>query len=427
MKQMNKLALSALIAAFAAACGGGSDKPKLIDAQEGDAGMTLECDPLKPEGMTGCAAGQKCGWKILQEMPAVVGTIACVPNGGIAIGQACAYGAAGESGFSDCVAGSECVAGTCKALCNNTDAAAAPACDEQHACSQYNNLFEVADTTYAGICDVKCDPLTQEAVVATPTTTACGSTDPMRPGFGCVSNDFVDFTCARVPMAAQGRVDYEQAYGPSADGNATTTSGAFVNGCEAGFLPMYIAEEGSTSVVCIGTCSPASTSKGMTTKIKGDPAAIGKLWDKAAPAAGDATCALGKKGSAGAPSECWHAWIFNIRMGQIAVSDYMNTVGICFKPSLYKYDSDGDKVKESQFPSCATLPKTPPDATCVCEPMKGCSGMSCPDGLSDEWGCEPIDFTMPVAKGKAIDAPSVKAQMPALGYGEGTVYRHILQ
>src|SRR5262245_58417573 len=189
---MKKLALGALLIGLVAACGGGDGKVKLVDASGVDAQEV--CSPLM---QTGCAADQKCAWNRDQNTPTPLGHLACVANGTVAIDGKCKYGMPGPAGFSDCVKGSECVNGVCKAICDNNGGA--PKCDENHACSQYDGLFEMSDVTVAGVCDAKCDPRTQALLAGSPAA-ACGSTDPAAPSSGCYTFDVQNFTCAGVPQ-----------------------------------------------------------------------------------------------------------------------------------------------------------------------------------------------------------------------------------
>lgn len=425
---MKKLALGALFAGLVAC--GGEDKPKpmIVDSpmQTVDAVTPAACDPLT---QTGCEAGQKCGWVILQEEP-FVGSIECVMDGTVAVGQACMYGAAGAAGFSNCVKGSECVAGTCKSICDNNGGD--PMCDANHACSNYNNLFETSDMTVAGVCDPKCDPLTQRHL-APPNAEACGSTDPAMPNVGCYTSDFVDFTCARVPMMAKGKINYDTAYGPSA-------GTAFVNGCEAGYVPGIRKASGSMDVACMGLCAAKKTDRTLITNADGDIAALGKLHNQPAPRMLDATCQVGRKGTSATGDtndECRFAWFFNVGQdGTVPESMYNDTLGLCFRPKLYNYDDDGNAgTPNIPFPSCTELPPTTrdamgnitPPANCTCDPMTGCSGMGCPQGLAHEWGCYSLTEAsgpMPFTDGK-FHVRSTMEFRPA--YGAGKAFRHILQ
>lgn len=412
---MKKLALGALFAGLVA-CGGGKDKDIVIPPDSNNTMVdappdNLSCDPLT---QTGCGAGQKCGWVILQEEP-FVGSISCVADGAVAVGGACMYGAPGAAGFSNCVKGSECVAGTCKSIC---DAAGGdPMCDAQHACSNYNNLFEQSDMTVAGVCDPKCDPTSQRTL--SDMKEACNSMDPAMPNVGCYTSDFVDFTCARVPMMAKGKTDYMPAYGPAA-------GQAFVNGCEAGYVPAFVEMSGSMTVVCSGLCAAKKTDKMNVANQDGDTMALGKLHNQPAARAGDATCAVGKKGSA-AESECRFAWFFNVRNGMVPETPYNDTLGLCFKPAKYNYDHDGNAgTPNLPLPKCAELdPKGMPPANCTCDMDGNCTGMGCPHGLAHEWGCYGLTETSAFTSGKQL---VVKRPLELRSnYGEGTAYRHILQ
>ena len=184
---MKKLAWGVLYIGLLAACGGGGKDKDIHLADSDTPDGTMVCSPLT---QAGCMSGEKCAWVEDQASPAI-GHIGCTPDGTIAEGGACTVGAPGPSGYSNCVKGTECVAGTCKQICDHQGGA--PMCDANHACSQYEGLFESGDVTVAGVCDPKCDPLTQALLVGT-TTAACGSPNPAMPNAGCFTFDGVDYT-----------------------------------------------------------------------------------------------------------------------------------------------------------------------------------------------------------------------------------------
>src|SRR5262249_55630252 len=104
-------------------CGGSSTPDAATDSADGGSNDgasgdspdgAATCDPLSPPGQQGCSAGQKCTWILLADTPAKMGRIGCVPDGTIAIGQACTVGAAGATtGYEACVSGTVCVGGFC--------------------------------------------------------------------------------------------------------------------------------------------------------------------------------------------------------------------------------------------------------------------------------------------------------------------------
>ncbi len=73
------------------------------------------------------------------ETPALVGRTACVPNGTVTVGGACARGVAGPTtGFDDCVAGAYCINGRCEPVCA---VAAATPCGTAGTCTRYSGVF----------------------------------------------------------------------------------------------------------------------------------------------------------------------------------------------------------------------------------------------------------------------------------------------
>ncbi len=148
----------------------------LIDAPGVDGSVGLACNPLTQQG---CQSGDKCGWIVDQDMPPV-GHIGCSPPGIAAVDQACTL-ENGTTGASNCVQGAECIRGVCRAMCDPFDGF--PTCDAQHGCNTYTDMLEAGDQPVAGLCDVRCDPLTQAAALAP--TVACGSPTPATPTLGC--------------------------------------------------------------------------------------------------------------------------------------------------------------------------------------------------------------------------------------------------
>ena len=387
---MTKLALAALLIGLAA-CGGGKNDIVPIDVPP----TGPRCDPRTHAG---CEPGEKCATRFLQTSPSEIAEIACVPDGTVEIDGACTYGEAGVLGYSSCKAGGECVSGVCKQVCDHQGGS--PMCDASHACSTYVNIFESDGKPVAGVCDVRCDPLTQVLAVGTKTA-ACGSTDPAVADTGCFTFDAVDYTCARIPAAARGLTDRMRAYGPS-------TGGAYVNGCAAGYIPWLYEQEGSMIVICSGLCAPAptdNTAQNMP-NAKGDAAALVKLPTKAAPEAGDGVCTADKKGSA-EPEDCHYMWFWNRdSMGNLLPGPYNDTTGICFAYGKYNVTRAG---AVHGWPPCEMLP--PAGATA--DPVYG---------NANEWPCVPSTQ----AKLASPKLRSVASDF-RLGVRPGPATRHILR
>ena len=414
-----KRALSVLV--FVGCSGHGSSPVILPDAEPIDAAIDTPIDaPPPPPGATcnplvqNCGAGQKCAWI---EDSFSSGHSACVPNGTVGADQACTVGAPGPTGYSNCLAGTECVAGACKTICDAMGGA--PMCDANHACSQYSGLFESNGTTIAGACDSKCDPLTQ-ALLAGPQSAACGSPNPAMPNAGCFTFDGVSFTCSPVGPSTLPLTDRQPARGPA-------SGGAYVNGCSPGFLPFFREQTGSNTIVCAGMCAPLKTDNTMPQNVSGSTAVPAKLPLEAAPAAGNAVCVTNRKGSE--PGEnCLFMWPFNVENGMLPPSPYNNGLGICFAPSHYTYDHDNNAGTPNRpVPSCASLPPKGTLANCTCDAMgNNCSGTACPDGQAHEWGCYNSTDS-----GQAFvnAAPHTRGALRdfRLGYGEGVGVRHAIR
>lgn len=401
---MMKLALAALLIGFAACGGGNNGNVIVVDTPD----VPMLCDP---RAQTGCAPGEKCATRVLQETATSRLTeIACVPDGTVAVDAACRYGLPGDKGFSDCKAGAECIpfsypgepAGTCKQICDHQGGP--PRCGMNFACSSYEDLFQSSTMTVAGVCDPKCDPLTQALLVGT-TTAACGSVDPAMPDQGCYTFDLVDWTCAGIPTPARTRIDRMPGYGPP-------SGGVYVNGCAAGYIPLLIQESGSMVGICSGVCAPAPTDNTQAGNAKGDMNAVAKLHTKAMPEMGDGTCEVGKKGSE-ANMNCQYMWFWNRdQSGNVIPSDYNNTTGLCFGYDHYTVDHDRNPATQPEpWPKCESLPPmgTPADPVMYIY------------GNADRWGCVPrTTFTNDKAVNPIVNDIQV-------GGRPGVAVRHILR
>ncbi|HEU5060990.1 MAG TPA: hypothetical protein VFU21_30880, partial [Kofleriaceae bacterium] len=115
---MKKIAFATLFMGIASsgllACGGDDDSTDGImfaDSAPVDEG----CNPVTQEG---CADGEKCSWLVVQEDP-FLGRTDCVPDGTVAVGDACTEGTPGEeTGFDNCAAGGLCLGEICRTICN---------------------------------------------------------------------------------------------------------------------------------------------------------------------------------------------------------------------------------------------------------------------------------------------------------------------
>jgi len=411
--RMKKLALGALFMGLVA-CGGGSNKVKIIDGPEGgsDAPVSETCNPI---AQTGCQATEKCTWIIDQDTPMEVGHIGCAVLSGseVDVGGSCTFGPAGPQGFDNCVKGAICVASECKTICDPQMAGVASGCDAQHSCSRYSGLFDVGGTITAGACDPQCDPLNQNLLAGTGNTAACGSTDPANPNKGCYTFDFETFSCAPVGMTTLAKTDrVEPVLSPS--GNP------FVNGCAPGYVPFFFEMTGSMKVLCTGLCASGEISN-QTTPVNEQLQSIGvaarsaKLVTKAAPANGDGVCNAAHKGSAsGGVQDCVMLWTFlaDQNGNPDANSPFNFNVGVCFSFTQFMYDSNNDMTPDKTFPDCKTLPKT---AGAGIDDDAGDFGCQCPAGGAT--GC-PAAFAPSKVKS---DASKMRAFRVGLEPSEGVL------
>ncbi|HEY4059385.1 MAG TPA: hypothetical protein VGM39_22360 [Kofleriaceae bacterium] len=300
----------------------------------------LPTDVCSPLDQTGCNAGEKCTWIEDQDSPPI-GHIGCAATGSIAIGGTCTDGTGGD----DCVKGSYCLGGTCKQVCDLDGGT--PACGIEGVCTQYAGIFENAGSTYAGVCEPSCDPLTQRVGAVE----ACGSPTPASPTKGCYG--FSDFSCAPAAATTLTKTDRQPP-------NTNASGNPYLNGCAPGFIPFFYDSTGSTVTLCTGLCAALeidNTAAHAGNQL-GSASAIGKLPAGAAPVAGNATCASNKKGSLPS-STCVFMWSYLVDdQGDLPPSfaPWTDKLGVCMATSQFKYDANGDFTPETPYPACATLP-----------------------------------------------------------------------
>lgn len=345
---MKKLALGALcFAGFLAACGGddGTVTPT-TDARDIDAEVVTVCDPLAAAGAQGCAVGQKCTWIVITDTPDDVGKIGCVPDGTVDPAGACTNGAAGETtGFDNCKAGNICVAGACKDICG-FGGGANEACTAGQACTRYSGLWANGeDDPMYGACNPTCDPVTQLRGDGT----TCGM------GQGCYL--LVSSTTSSAVCAGAGTVMHGTAI----------TGQAFANSCVPGAQPRR-ANPTDMVTECGGLCAvkdvfvtdPANAGSGATpapvTIANGD-ADPAKVTNAAAEGGMEPNSCFTKWNAArprdgGAGESCRYWWA---REPFDTLSPFSNTVGWCFKHSIFQFDSDGNMAPDAPFPRCAAL------------------------------------------------------------------------
>jgi len=375
---MKTIVLGAVLIGLLAACGGGSSTPD-SGIQFPDGSTT--CDLFT---QSGCAAGEKCTWIRAAASPtSQVGTVGCAPESAtpVAADGVCTYGAAGDTtGFDNCAKGLICLAdsrvdmaeGQCRAICNlDATGSVAGACTENFACTQYINFFANGDADpVAGLCNHRCDPLTQERFDG---LAACGSADPAQPTLGCYgippflirADVETEFACANVINPDFGH------YHPAKDAMGKT----YLNVCGPGFIIGYIVSEAQNmELACIGLCRPGETSnatpEAQALKNGVDPFQCTRL------------------AGADANHECRYWWGFED--GALPTSPFSNTLGMCLNRLAYTYDDDGvATTPEVPWPSCADLsPIDDPGAEPDDVPAMG-STPAMPDTTPEnlEWAC----------------------------------------
>lgn len=113
--------------------------------------MAGPCDPLM---QTGCATGEKCTWLV---DTSTSGHVGCAPDGTAMVGDPCVFGAPGQGGVDDCVAGLVCSQaqgkGTCTQLCDLTGGD--PQCGIVASCTAHASIFVTQGMTpTVGLCEL---------------------------------------------------------------------------------------------------------------------------------------------------------------------------------------------------------------------------------------------------------------------------------
>jgi hypothetical protein len=355
---MKKLILGAVFGLLAACGGGGDDDVSLDPDANGGPDAMAECNPVTN---TGCGDGEKCTWV---NITAELGRIGCVADGPQQTGQACEYGADGEStGFDNCAGGNICIGGVCEVTCDLSN----DQCASGSQCSRYNIFANGTDTPAYGACDLICDPGTQRSIE--PDQANCGSTATNARGcyglFFPVQNGDGEFTCSPA--------------GAAANVHGVEPTQLALNACAPGYVLYFDTSADYASqtgvIKCIATCVPGPTNQANQANKDG-------LVD------GGATChgaAPGGKGVVDAAFECkymhWH-------MNVIPDRDF-NKNGICIDPTSWTLDD---------------IYGTPPDTTCgnptvlpSCTTLTAgqmidwdCAGPEAPFSAEEQWGCKDL-------------------------------------
>jgi hypothetical protein len=208
----------------------GTDAASSTDAaSESDGGVSGLCNPVTQQG---CAGGEKCSWLVVQEDP-FLGRTDCVPDGTVAIGDACVEGPPGETtGYDDCEAGGLCMSDVCRTICNIDP----DSCGDGFACSTYSNTFTDDVTENLGVCDPTCDPVAQTCA------------DPSQ---GCYLQLFNGVaTCSDVAAGAEDLTQGDQC--------ANDGARCFLNGCARGYGGFLFTGNGVPRD-CTAFCTPVDT------------------------------------------------------------------------------------------------------------------------------------------------------------------------
>jgi hypothetical protein len=303
----------------------------------------------------GCASGRKCTWVHATDPdPATgdpgIGADSCVPNGTVELGGQCTYRAAQDGGYDNCVRGTVCVDGTCKAICDNY--ATSPSCPSAQACKTYDGLFANVGSTIvpAGVCVTTCDPLADNdfdgsGSLHTKSGTTCGS-DPLVGCYGIPSAyNRIPFTCS-TPVMGTEHLTHR---------SVVPTASQYVNACAPGYTIIFAHDAtGSNAVDCYAWCSPGDSYLGAPAQ---EPNGVSPHGCNTT----DAVGAFGVAASATMNGEhCVYSWLFEIDdQNVLHGSRTSDSVGVCWDHTKYRYDADGDGTPDTAVEACATLPLQP--------------------------------------------------------------------
>jgi hypothetical protein len=366
---------TALLVCLLAACGG-DDGPKVLVP---DGSIVMTCSPSE---QTGCAANQKCTWIVDAvvpdpndpESPMVIGHTGCAPDGSASVGDACSYGAPGETGFDNCAKGAVCSDfrqdgkephAVCKTICDRQGGMSG--CGSNQYCFNYTSLFTTSQNTpsAAGICEQKCDPLADNDFDGSGSQSKkVGSNCDPDIRIGCYGSPSrgsgtipTQFACVRdrhynvlQPVGLRHRVSCTIDNKCQAPGPVTYT-----NSCNQGYLAVLEESTMVTTQICVALCSPANCYLGNCGSTA-DEARIGAYPHRCF--AGDRIGSFFQNGATPHSNgeHCRFLWRSEVGSAGLLKSDYSNTVGICWDHTKYQYDKDGDGMPETEYPPCAALP-----------------------------------------------------------------------
>ena len=242
-----------MVAALMCACAIGAclpgqtkDPSVATDAGSADAeDPSVTCNPV---AQTGCAADEKCAQLVASVDPWLSST-SCVPAGEREIGESCARGADGPSGYDDCAGGLSCLDGLCASICTTTPSDSCRDQGEAFGEGAYCTVFAELFSESEGLCVPGCDPTDDNA---------CAE------GFGCYLNAERGIaSCTSTPPAASELAQNADCYGPA-------SGDCYLNGCSAGHTPLLSNKtEDADGVVCARYCTPQETYQGNEAGIAG--------------------------------------------------------------------------------------------------------------------------------------------------------------
>jgi len=301
----------------------------------GAGGGPTDCNPI---AQSGCLQGERCTW-LGAAAPLRLG---CVPNGTVALGETCVR-AVGADEADNCAAGLRCGDElVCRKICDN---ATEGSCSANHLCTRTSSTPSPNGGSDPGVCLETCNPVTQ--VRDTDQAPACGSPNPGTPTRGCYGDIDTGFVCASA--------------GNSANVAGSMPANGSLNSCAPGFQALLRSSSAPQSpIICVAFCAPAPTSSVQ-------PGNAGGLLGSGH------TCA-----NRGASGECRYLFLLRDSFVPEPPTSLGNTLGFCFVPSNYQYDSDNDQVLDTPYPSCTTLAPTdvqapldgePDNASGACAPI----------------------------------------------------------
>jgi hypothetical protein len=423
MQVMMKFALgTTLLFGLLAACGG-DDKPT-VKLPDGSVEMTCS-----PTDQTGCPTGQKCTW-LIDAVTAtnVVGHTGCAPDGTVAAGGDCEFGAPGETGFDNCVKGTVCSDfrqdgmephKVCKSICDRQDGT--PGCGSDQYCFNYASLFSTGDTTPAagGICEQACDPMADNdfdgsATASMKTGGKCDA-DPRIGCYGSLSSGSgtveTQFACVRdrhynllQPKGLRHRVactvdNMCQDPGPK----------TYTNSCNQGYQPLLRESTMVSTTVCTALCQPDNCFMGACGTAPGDENHVGVFPNRC-----NFTDRVGEEFHQDGNTthengeHCHFLWRAEAGSNGFLPSKYSDTVGYCVDHTKYLYDKDGDGTAETELPACATLPMGFGSGSQQSDPdYWGAADLGCVDtmkaGLQTATGKAMLERAL--AKQRSVDLP----------------------